>query len=416
MNFFKYTVGILTVCFFISLASAENEVVVIPLNSMKKLHNVVTVAAKGGEFSDPAAAVDSIADASASNPYLVVIGPGKYTLTRTLKMKPYVSITGSGRNATILTGAISSEGEDASMAVVSGADFTTLCDLTIDNTGGGNISAALYNLGSAPTIHRVTATVSGSSYNAAVVNYASSPQITDVAATASGGIRSIGVVNLFPSNPRMTEMSATASGGTTNYGVKNNNSSPCMTDVKAIASGGTDSYGVHNSNADASLTLTDVQASASGAAWHNYGIYNDSSSPVMRNVTASAAGGTSSCGVYNDSSSPVMTDMVVSATAGIEEGATSCGVHNDSSSPVMIGVAATASSGMFNYGVCNFSSSPDIRHCTLKGSPAGIYVSGGTTRVMLSSIIGGASVGSGTLTCVNSDDGSDTPLNLNCQP
>jgi hypothetical protein len=56
----------------------------------RPLKNVITVAKANGKFKDPVAAVNSIIDASVSNPYLVVIGPGVYTITQTLVMKPYV--------------------------------------------------------------------------------------------------------------------------------------------------------------------------------------------------------------------------------------------------------------------------------------------------------------------------------------
>ncbi len=76
---------------------AQTKVVVIPLgDDAKPLKNVISVAKANGKFTDPVAAVNSISDASAANPYLVVIGPGVYTITQTLVMKPYVDIVGSG--------------------------------------------------------------------------------------------------------------------------------------------------------------------------------------------------------------------------------------------------------------------------------------------------------------------------------
>ena len=57
---------------------------VIPVG--RKLKNVDTVAKANGDFTDPVAAVNSITDASATNPYLVVICPGVYTITQTLMM------------------------------------------------------------------------------------------------------------------------------------------------------------------------------------------------------------------------------------------------------------------------------------------------------------------------------------------
>ena len=85
-------------------------------NAMQ-LKNVVTVSAHGGNFTDPVAAVNSITDASTSNRYLVVIGPGEYTITQTLIMKPHVDIIGSEKDTTKLRGAISSNSIGSSSAI-----------------------------------------------------------------------------------------------------------------------------------------------------------------------------------------------------------------------------------------------------------------------------------------------------------
>ena len=95
-------------------AFAANKVVVIPLfdssctsGTCKPLKNIVTVAKANGMFTDPVAALNSITDASVTNPYLVVIGPGVYTVTAPVVMKEWVDITGSGENVTKIKGAIS---------------------------------------------------------------------------------------------------------------------------------------------------------------------------------------------------------------------------------------------------------------------------------------------------------------------
>ena len=81
---------------------AHTKVVVIPLfgDDVKRVNNIIIVAKANGHFTDPVAAVNSIKDASASNPYLVVIDRGDYTISQTLFMKEYVDIVGSGENVT----------------------------------------------------------------------------------------------------------------------------------------------------------------------------------------------------------------------------------------------------------------------------------------------------------------------------
>jgi hypothetical protein len=256
------------------------------LSASRPLKNVITVAKANGKFTDPVAAGNSISSASATNPYLVLIGPGVYTISQTLVMKPYVHVAGSGEDVTKITGAISTGYVNASSAVISGANNSALSSPTVENKGGDYNSIALYNDNASPRVTNVTAKASGGTVNFAFLNKTSSPTMTNVTATASGGVSNLGVSN-------------------------SSSSSPTMTNVKAMASGGT-------------------------------------------------------------------TD---------------------------------------NKGVQNFSSSPVIRRSTIKGTIDGLQVSGGTTTVSQSTIIGGVSsdAGGGTMTCVACDDGSGTALDADCK-
>jgi hypothetical protein len=335
MNYRISLYAIIPVFLFMLPTVAHNKTVIIPLMSSEKLANIVTVSKEGGNYTNPVAAVESITDASESNPYLVLIGPGIYTLTTTLVMKPYVSIQGAGEQVTKLTGAISTGALDAGSAIISGADNASLSYLTVENRVSNQTSIALFN---------------GNS----------SPDITDVTALAPDGLYSYGVVNSF-SSPTMTNVTAIVSGGESGVGVINTSSSPTMVNVTAIGGGG-----------------------MSGG-----GVINRSSSPIMNNVIATAVWGSSSVGVDNSASS----------------------------SPTMTNVTATSSGGMDQIGVRNVDSSVTLRHCTMVADNGfGIYVSGGTTRVMLSSILGGVDVShvGGTLTCVNSDDGVNRELDATC--
>jgi hypothetical protein len=241
------------------------------------LTNIITVAKANGDYSDPVAAVNSISDASANNPYLVVVAPGVYTINQALVMKEHVDIVGSGENVTKIRGLRSTPDIDSSSAIILGANNSTLSSLTVENTGGTAYSIGVYNNDVSPTVSNVTA-------------------------TASGGI-SFGIYN-STSSPTMRVVTATASGGTSaNYGVYNADaSSPAMTDVIATATGGTNATGVFNSFS--SPTMTNVTAKGSGGNPMNCGVRNTSSSPTMTNVTATGSGGGSmSYGVYNSDSS-----------------------------------------------------------------------------------------------------------------
>lgn len=71
----------------------------------KKYSNVIVVAKSGGDFTDPMSALNSIADASAANTYLVKIMPGTYEIPgggAAINAVSFVDIEGSGKSVTKL--------------------------------------------------------------------------------------------------------------------------------------------------------------------------------------------------------------------------------------------------------------------------------------------------------------------------
>lgn len=68
--------------------------------------NVIVVAKSGGDFTSPLDAVNSITDASSTNPYLVKIMPGVYEIPPAsfINVPAYVDIEGSGPGVTKITG------------------------------------------------------------------------------------------------------------------------------------------------------------------------------------------------------------------------------------------------------------------------------------------------------------------------
>lgn len=239
---------ILVVCCLLMVsfnASAQaTKVVVIPLGSdIAPLQNVITVSKENGDFSDPVEAMKSITHTDENNRYLVIIGPGVYPLTEALVMQEYVDISGSGRNATKLSGAVSTvSGGFQTDALVQGANNAGIRSLSIENTGGNTYSVGVYN-GAA--------------------------------------------------SPAMTDMNIMASGGISNYGVYNDSSSPTMSDLSIVASGGNEyAYGVYN--ASSSPTMSNLNIAASEALVFNYGIRNASSSSSARIRNSSISGTTNS--------------------------------------------------------------------------------------------------------------------------
>lgn len=135
------------------LAYAQNRVVVIPLfgEDAKQIKNVVSVGLANADFTSLAAAMASINDASFSNPYAIFIGPGIYTVTQMVAVKPNVHIIGSGTGVTILEAATSSA-QRASAAILSfsgtGAHRTSIRDLSLRQLGNGVLqSGGIYTTG-----------------------------------------------------------------------------------------------------------------------------------------------------------------------------------------------------------------------------------------------------------------------------
>jgi hypothetical protein len=400
---------------------AQTKVVVIPLgDDAKPLKNVITVAKANGMFTDPVAAVDSITDASATNPYLVAIGPGVYTITQTLEMKQYVDIAGSGENVTKLKGGISGNFIQGA-AIIRGASNSAMSFLTVENTGGHDCSLALYNDTASPRIHNVTAIASGgTSSNFGICNYGSSPTMTNVKSRARGTGEGLqithGIYNANSSSPKMVNVTARAHGGGIASGVFNDGSSPTMTHVTAEASGGIGNNGVANENSSSPMMM-DVTATAEGESGVGFctGVSNINSSPTMRNVIARASGGERCYGVYtffnyltqttrpimtgvtavasggtqytegifNHNVSPVMTDITAEASA-VSSSCDECvGVKNDYSSATMRNVSAKASGGGAAMGVWNHESQPTMTNVTATAS-GGINATRGVSNTSTS--------------------------------
>lgn len=162
-------------------------------------------------------ALSSIKDASASKPYLLYIEPETYDLgNRTLQMKPFVDIQGSGELNTTITSNVTSD--DGSAGTVEGADNAEMRFLTVQNPG----------------------TNSEVGFRISILNDSGSPQFTHVRAETSGGDTGfhIGVSNTGNARPTMTNVTASASGNGDNVGVQISGGSTTMTDSTATASGG----------------------------------------------------------------------------------------------------------------------------------------------------------------------------------
>lgn len=143
--------------FCANFSSAQNTVVVIPMagDDLKPLANIVTVAKTNGDFSDPVAAINSIDNASVIKPHLVIVAPGVYELDSRIIMRPYVSLTGSGIDTTVINGNFSGNGvSDESSALIKMADNTSLTNMTLQNNAAGATGAGVV-VSAASVVQRV---------------------------------------------------------------------------------------------------------------------------------------------------------------------------------------------------------------------------------------------------------------------
>ncbi len=149
----------------------------------------LVVAASGGDFISVQAAVNSITDASATNPYLVWIAPGVYAETVTLK--PYVHLQGAGRDVTVLQGNITDDdGSPTDKATLILDNNTSVRDLSVNNSGseGQTRVGILVPMGKSNVrVVDVNVSSGGTARSSFALWIAGRATLENVTATASGG-------------------------------------------------------------------------------------------------------------------------------------------------------------------------------------------------------------------------------------
>jgi hypothetical protein len=162
--------------------------------------NVVVVAQSGGDYTSVQAAIDSITDAAADNPYLVWVAPGLYE--EQVTMKPYVHLQGAGQEATVISSTASSSAWPPTQATLVLASDTSLRDLTVGNSGTADSTVAL--LATAGMTRTLVADVTARALGGADSNYAiflsgSGTGITlqQVTALAENSSNNYGLLNYY---------------------------------------------------------------------------------------------------------------------------------------------------------------------------------------------------------------------------
>jgi len=349
-NLIKAIVIPLSIFASVVAAYAQTKVVVIPMSGddLRPLSNIVTVAKENGDFSDPVEAVNSITDASASNPYLVVIAPGSYAISEALQMKEWVSIAGSGEKVTSIVRSFT-DSSGVQQVALGCNDNSSVSDMTIrilnpagDATGvycsglsnllferlaidaTGKQTRGMYLHSSSSDLREISITASGElkATGLSIINVsnASSPSITNITVQASGGsVSNIGIDLDTVLSGRFDNVTASASSvvsSSINVGIRIDGASvPEMNYILAKASGGDKSTGLEIDLS--SPRITKLTASGAGAYSSNYGLYTGSGGNVtLHGSTLEGSGGAANYGAYIDNSTVSMDKVTANGLGG----------------------------------------------------------------------------------------------------
>lgn len=250
--------------------------------------NVIHVAKSGGDYTSVADALDSIGDAAANNPYLVIVAPGVYTETNLAAIPGYVHLRGSGENATKIVSTRSASVQNNNSATVDLGDNGRISHLTVANSGADdNYAIAIYSAETtrATVIEHVTAIVDG---DGGVGHYAvylndAEPVIKNSTMMAGGAIgfgaavnAALGSVNISGGFPQALIENSILMGGAasnqencndptgTGFGLQLSESSPMVRE--SYICGGHRGIAVYN-NGHVQVQSSSVKVSTSGGAF-----------------------------------------------------------------------------------------------------------------------------------------------------
>lgn len=258
-----------------SFASAQD---LADLEESTNVTNIVTVGTSSGDFTSVADAVSSLSNPSPSNPYLVKVGPGSFTISSQLTVPSGVTIEGSGMDTTILTGAIvNADVTDAAIIVLT--DGAKLKNLTVTNTGvsgSGEFATAI-------TASEIDAPNQESPTTYSTVIDGVKVQVTVIGGRAHYGIELVNADVLIRNSQVYI-----INGGVVNAGIYVNGSSSQTVWVEntSVLAQDTSSLPVYNSNAAGAIRV-------SGATIYgdSYGIFTSNSGEIyVTNSTISSAG------------------------------------------------------------------------------------------------------------------------------
>lgn len=214
------------------------------------LENVIRVSPAGADFTSVEDALASIVAPSATNRFLVDVGPGEYQETGLLSVPGYVHLRGAGPNVTRITSSRTHGSPTADAAVLVLASLGRVSDLALRNTATGTYAIGIYSSSATreTLVDNVSIAVDGAG---GIGHYAiylsdSEPTIDRSVLRASGAPghgaavnAAIGLVNVSGGFPRPLVRNSLLNGGTgtdldcggtsgTGYGVQAANASPVI--------------------------------------------------------------------------------------------------------------------------------------------------------------------------------------------
>ncbi len=313
--------------------------------------------------------VDGIGDASATNRYLIRLGPGVYELglLNWLELKEYVDLTGSGEGTTEILGNRSSGGGNcgSSQGIVVLPDNSILSDLTVTNESpSASLAYTLCNLlNSSPTIRRVTAR-----------------------ATAGTGSRH--AFHFEGGSPVLVDITGIADGGSSDFALYCNAGTPTVNRAWLTAKNGDTRNRAIWMVGSCSIEIYDLVIAAEDSPI-NVGIeVQTGTSVTLTNAVLDVTGASANTGIAVAGDGQIVLHNVQISPTG---GATDVGI--DASGDAEVRVARG----------------------TIRGSTAAIDTSSTVDAlVSQSTLAGGGVIGSGSAVCVASDDGAGTELMNDC--
>jgi hypothetical protein len=302
----------------------------------------------GGDYSTITDALNSITDNSASNQYVIKIGPGTYV--EQVNMKEYVDIYGSGKNATIIVSSGSSADPisgDTSSATVIGANYASIRNLSIQSNSSADYAIGICNYYVSPTIEDINIYASSSDPNShaiGIYQYSGSTAISsvEISSVSSGTIHGI-YFNNVTEKTIVKQLLIRISGGNYSSGILNeNNSKTNIQYVNIIVSSAANGHtGIRNSHSRPTINHVAINLlDDSGNNTDNYAILNENSDPIINNTTGNVFVLTTgpNYGLFNyDSSEPELNNV----TLNVKNGATNTKIFNEDSASRIILNATT---------------------------------------------------------------------------